>query len=50
MSEEFAVVEMGDSGQETKQLSPGGPHWDSLYGFGWAGGLADQGISDRGEN
>lgn len=36
--EEFAVVDMGDAGVETKQVAPGGPHRDNIYGWGWAGG------------
>jgi hypothetical protein len=41
MSEEFQIVEMGDSGEETMQTAPNGPHFDSAYGWGWSGGRAD---------
>jgi hypothetical protein len=36
MCEEFAVVEIGDAGDETRQSSPGGPAWDAIFGKAWA--------------
>jgi hypothetical protein len=41
MCEEFAVVEMGDSSEETKQFGPG-PWVDSVYGFGRAAGFGEE--------
>lgn len=32
-------VDLGDVGDETKQLAPGGPYWDSIYFNGWKQGL-----------
>lgn len=39
MYEEFQIVEMGDTGEETMQSAPGGPHFDTLYGRGWLPGF-----------
>jgi hypothetical protein len=33
------VIDLGDVGEETKQLAPGGPYWDSIYWNGWKQGL-----------
>lgn len=31
-------MDLGDATVETKQQSPIGPFWDSLYGHGWVMG------------
>lgn len=36
MSGEFEIVEIGDSGEETRQSVPGGPAFDAIYGKAYA--------------
>ena len=36
--EELELVDLGDAGIETRQISPVGMNPDSAYGVGWAGG------------
>lgn len=40
MYEEFEVAEMGDSGEETKQVGPG-PWVDAIYGLGRIAGFSE---------